>query len=190
MWDTRVWDPSAKHLQFIDAGCASAAAALLGLQDVEPDEPAGGVDRGVGDVGGVAADLGDGGEGAAVGGHLQVEVLGVPAVELAAGTAVVMMLQSLATCTSNSIVFSTAPTPPAPACPTMNDVNAIDEPTATVSVRVVPLEHHLSVSPPNTDPLTALAAVSFELHVALPEVAGRFNARLLLPGGGWVTPPS
>ena len=87
-------------------------------------------------------------------------------------------------------MFSDALSPPAPACRTMNEVNAIDEPRSTVSVRGVPLEHHLSVSPPDTDPLTALAAVSFELHVALPEVAGRFNARLLLPGGGWVTPPS
>src|SRR5438046_10521307 len=72
----------------------------------------------------------------------------------------------------------------------MNELNAIDEPRSTVRFNGVALEHHLSVLPPDTEPLTALAAVSLLLHVAPPEVAGRFNARFPDGGGGGVLPPS
>ena len=40
----------------------------------------------------------------------------------------------------------------------------------------VALEHHLSLFPPDTDPLTALAGVSLLLHGVEP-VAGRLTAR-------------
>src|SRR2546421_4925484 len=72
----------------------------------------------------------------------------------------------------------------------MNEVNAIDDPRSTVNVRGVPDEHHLSVLPPDTDPLTALSAVSLALQVVAPDVAGRFSARFPPPGGGGEPPES
>src|SRR4051794_29386605 len=52
-----------------------------------------------------------------------------------------------------------------------------DEPRSTVRASGVALEHHLSLLPPDTEPLTALAAISLLLHGVEP-VAGRFSARL------------
>src|SRR2546421_10942428 len=72
----------------------------------------------------------------------------------------------------------------------MNEVNAIDDPRSTVNVRGVPDDHHLSVLPPDTDPLTALSAVSLALQVVAPDVAGRFSARFPPPGGGGEPPES
>src|SRR5207244_9317554 len=71
------------HLELVDPG--GTAAALLGGDDVEPDVPRG-RGHGVGaHAGRVAAGLDDRGPRAAVAGHLDVVVAGVPGRALATG---------------------------------------------------------------------------------------------------------
>src|SRR6266508_4435709 len=90
------------------------------------------------------------------------------------------------TCRSKSRVFIPAPSPPAPAWRTVNLLNATVEPRSTVSVLFpATCEHHLSLLPPDTEPLTAFSGPSLLLHGVEP-VAGRFNARLFPVGGGVV----
>src|SRR5262245_35951567 len=84
------------------------------------------------------------------------------------------------TCRSKSRVFQDAVSPPAEACLTTMDETENDDPRSTCQNFVVPSEHHLSVVPPDTLPLTALAGPSLALHDES-AVAGLFNATLTGP---------
>src|SRR5277367_5673310 len=68
------------------------------------------------------------------------------------------------------------PSPPAPACSTIFFSSRKRHTRSTVIQELATFEHHLSLSPPETLPLTAWAAVCEELHGVL-LVAGAFSAR-------------
>src|SRR5580704_6524772 len=68
------------------------------------------------------------------------------------------------------------PSPPAPACSTTKRETLKTAPRSTVIQELATFEHHLSLSPPETLPLTAWAAVCEELHGVLLVVAP-FSAR-------------
>src|SRR5512133_1677804 len=59
-----------------------------------------------------------------------------------------------------SRVFQAVLSPPAPACLTTNLVTSWLAPRSTCRYLLVPREHHLSLVPPDTEPLTALAGPS------------------------------
>src|SRR5438067_8169396 len=65
----------------------------------------------------------------------------------------------------------------------MKECSDFVAPRSTWRNLVAVSEQNLSLSPPDTLPLTALAGVSFALHGAEP-VAGLFMARLFVGGGG------
>src|SRR5437764_56859 len=100
---------------------------------------------------------------------------------------VVKVVPSVETCRSKSCVSQPLNSPPAPACRIVTWLRCIDEPRSTWRNLVAALEQHLSLLPPETEPLTALAGVSLLLHGVEP-VAGLFSARL--PEGGGVAPAS
>src|SRR5438270_198465 len=102
---------------------------------------------------------------------------------------VVKLVPSVDTCRSKSLVSHSVSSPPAPACRRVMWDRCIDEPRSTCRNEGEADEQHLSLVPPDTEPLTALSAVSFALHVAPPEVAGRFSARFPDGGGGGGVPP-
>ena len=99
---------------------------------------------------------------------------------------VVKLTPSVDTRRSKSWVSQPANSPPAPACRMVIEWMVLVEPRSTWRNLVASSEHHLSLVPPVTLPLTALSGVSVLLHAVEP-VAGRFSARLL-PGGGVVPP--
>src|SRR5690349_20234269 len=75
-----------------------------------------------------------------------------------------------------SRVFQPVFSPPAPACLTTNLFTLWLAPRSTWRNLLLPREHHLSLLPPETEPLTALAGPSLPLH-ELSAVAGLFSAR-------------
>src|SRR6266508_1942082 len=100
-------------------------------------------------------------------------------------TTVVKLVPLLDTWMSKSRVFWSAPSPPASAWRTVNLVIATWAPRSTVRILLPPTaEHHLSLLPPKTLPLTAFSGPSSELHGVEP-VAGRFSARFPLGGTGF-----
>ena len=58
--------------------------------------------------------------------------------------------------------------PPAPACWTVMVLTGVAPPRSTCHHLVLPVEHHLSLVPPDTLPLTALAGPSLLLQAAEP----------------------
>src|SRR4051794_22265706 len=84
---------------------------------------------------------------------------------------------------SKSLVLNDVLSPPALAWRTVNDEIAVDEPRSTWRNRLAAPEHHLSLLPPDTLPLTAFAGPSLLLHGVDP-LAGLFSARLSDGGGG------
>src|SRR3989440_5824069 len=102
---------------------------------------------------------------------------------------VVKLTPSVDTRRSKSWVSQPANSPPAPACRMVIEWMVLVEPRSTWRNLVASSEHHLSLVPPVTLPLTALSGVSVLLHAVEP-VAGRFNARLLDGGGGGPPPAS
>src|SRR5690349_23991917 len=96
---------------------------------------------------------------------------------------VVKLVPLAETCRSKSRVSNAALSPPAPACRTVNEVIDCVEPRSTCRYFVpVTCVQNLSVLPPDTEPLTALAGVSLALQGAEP-VAGLFRARFSDGGG-------
>ena len=77
---------------------------------------------------------------------------------------VVQLDPSVLTCSVKSRVFHAVFSPPAPACLTTNRETVCAEPRSTCSHFDAPVEHHLSLLPPVTLPLTAFAGVSLALH--------------------------
>src|SRR6185437_405705 len=75
-----------------------------------------------------------------------------------------------------------ADSPPAPAWRRVNDEIGWLAPRSTCRNLVAPPEHHLSLLPPLTLPLTALAGPSLALHEES-AVAGLLSARLVTPPG-------
>src|SRR6266536_5272414 len=102
---------------------------------------------------------------------------------------VMKFVPSLETWRSKSRVLNEVPSPPAPAWRSTIDDSAVTAPRSTWRNSVAAPEHHLSLLPPDTLPLTALSGVSLLLHGVEP-VAGLFSARLSLGGGGGVLPLS
>src|SRR5437764_1154915 len=90
---------------------------------------------------------------------------------------------------SKSLVLNDELSPPALAWRTVNDEIAVEEPRSTWRNRLAAPEHHLSLLPPDTLPLTAFAGPSLLLHGVEP-VAGLFSARLSDGGGGPPPGPS
>src|SRR5215510_13046391 len=84
------------------------------------------------------------------------------------------------TCTVKSRVFQLVDSPPAPAWRMVKDWMANGEPRSTCQNLVAPSEHHLSVVPPETLPLTALAGPSLALQEES-AVADLFSATLVGP---------
>src|SRR5207247_2212765 len=103
-------------------------------------------------------------------------------------TTVVYEVPSADTWMSKSRVLYPELSPPASACRTVNDVNGTDEPRSTCRNLVSAAEHHLSLLPPETLPLTAFSGPSLPLHGVEP-VAGRLRARFPPGGGGGGLPP-
>jgi hypothetical protein len=104
----------------------------------------------------------------------------VPAVLAVTVTAVDHEALSVLVWMVKARVLNVADSPPAWACFTVKLVRLKEEPKSTCRKRLAAVVQNLSVLPPLTLPLTALAGPSLVLHAALP-VAGRFNARLLAP---------
>lgn len=77
----------------------------------------------------------------------------------------------------NALVLYAADSPPAPACRTVKLVIDAVAPRSTWRYLVLAVEHHLSLLPPETLPLTAFSGPSVAAHGADP-VAGQFSARL------------
>src|SRR5439155_17298865 len=83
---------------------------------------------------------------------------------------------------SKSRVLNEVLSPPAPACRTVQLVSDMTEPRSTVSAFVpATSEHHLSLVPPDTLPLTAFSGPSLALHGVEP-VAGLFSATFVVGG--------
>src|SRR2546423_11278497 len=72
-------------------------------------------------------------------------------------TTVVKLVPLFDTWRSKSRVLNDVLSPPAPACRTVNDVIAADEPRSTWRNLVAASEHHLSLLPPDTEPLNAFS---------------------------------
>ena len=89
---------------------------------------------------------------------------------------VVQVVPSAETCRSKSRVFHDVLSPPAPAWRRVTDLTAVAAPRSTCRYFVAAVEQNLSLVPPETLPLTALAGPSLALQAADP-VAGRFSAR-------------
>src|SRR6266545_4202854 len=81
---------------------------------------------------------------------------------------------------SKSRVFQRAGSPPAAACRMTNRPTWVLAPRSMRRNLVAPSEHHLSLLPPDTLPLTALAGPSAGAHW-LSAVAGLFSARFGFP---------
>src|SRR3954451_23493412 len=81
-----------------------------------------------------------------------------------AWTTVVQVVPSPDTARSKSRVFQPASSPPAPAWRTTNDLIWYPAPRSTRSDGAEPSEHHLSVVPPDTEPLTAFSGPSPAAH--------------------------
>src|SRR5215217_5594431 len=77
-------------------------------------------------------------------------------------------------------VFQPVDSPPAPACLRVKLLTVCAEPRSTCIHEGETSEQNLSVVPPETLPLTALAADSLLLH-AVELVVGLFSARLVKP---------
>src|SRR5215813_5007389 len=90
------------------------------------------------------------------------------------------LVPSLDTWRSKSRVSQPLVSPPAPAWRSTIDESGVTAPRSTWRKSGEAPEHHLSLVPPDTLPLTALSGVSVLLHGVEP-VAGRFNARLVPP---------
>jgi hypothetical protein len=104
----------------------------------------------------------------------------VPAVLAVTVTAVDHVALSVLVWMLNARVLNVADSPPAWACFTVKLVRLMVAPKSTCRKRLAAVVQNLSVLPPLTLPLTALAGPSLVLHAALP-VAGLFNARLPAP---------
>src|SRR5439155_16767291 len=101
-----------------------------------------------------------------------------------AWTTVVKVVPLSDTWMSKSRVFWSAPSPPASAWRTVNLVIATRAPRSTVRILLPAAEeHHLSLLPPKTVPLTAFSGPSSALHGVEP-VAGLFKARFPFGGSG------
>src|SRR4051812_20898116 len=83
-------------------------------------------------------------------------------------TAVVQLAASFDTWMVKSRVLKVVLSPPAPACRTVNDWIAFVEPRSTCRNFVAAVEHHLSLLPPETLPLTAFSGPSVVAHAAEP----------------------
>src|SRR5205807_4517252 len=78
------------------------------------------------------------------------------------------------------LVLNAAVSPPVPACLTVSLLRALLEPRLTSSdFAPASAEHHLSLLPPDTLPLTALDGPSLALQEACFDLAGLFSARFV-----------